>query len=136
MSAQLAGHAILVVEDEPLIALDIAETFERAGACVIISHRLGDALGVIEAHDWSAAVLDYELPDGDCSLLCEQLRTRGVPFVVHTGHAELPRASLGGIHVCKPASTDELVGALEQLLKPFAKGRTVDLIGRDDTLGQ
>jgi DNA-binding response OmpR family regulator len=121
MSVQLAGRAILVVEDEPLIALDIADTIERAGARVIISHRLGDALGVIEAHDWSAAVVDYELPDGDCSSLCEQLTTRGVPFVVHTGHAELPPAFLGGVHLCKPASGDELVETLEQLLSPLAR---------------
>lgn len=117
MPYQLAGHAILVVEDEPLIALDIADTLERAGARVIISYGLTEALGTINAHDWSAAVLDYELPDGNCSSLCEQLRTRGVPFVVHTGHDELSRTYLGGVHVCKPASGDKLVETLEQVLK-------------------
>ena len=30
--APLAGRSVLIVEDEPLIALDIAEGFRRAGA--------------------------------------------------------------------------------------------------------
>ena len=117
--AQLTGHAILVVEDEAIIALDIADTLERAGARVTISYWLDDAREVIDAHDWSAAVLDYELRDGDCSPLCEHLRTRGVPFVVHTGHDELPSNYLGGVQVLKPASGEALVETLEELLKPM-----------------
>jgi DNA-binding response OmpR family regulator len=125
MRSELVGHAILVVEDEPLIALDIADTLEHAGAHVSISYRLSEALGTIDAHHWSGAVLDYELPDGDCAPLCQRLGARGVPFVVHTGHDELPRIYLGGVCVYKPASGAMLVETLEQLLKPMQGASTI-----------
>jgi hypothetical protein len=34
MDHPLAGRLILIVDDEPLIAMDIASTFEKAGAKV------------------------------------------------------------------------------------------------------
>jgi len=40
----LAGRLILVVEDEPLVALDIAQSFERAGARVITTRVRSDAV--------------------------------------------------------------------------------------------
>ena len=44
MAASLQGCIVLVVEDEPLIALDIAQSFKNAGAEVVISRTLEDAI--------------------------------------------------------------------------------------------
>jgi hypothetical protein len=43
-SVSLAGRSILIVEDEPLIALNIAESFHNAGASVMTAHRLQDVI--------------------------------------------------------------------------------------------
>jgi PleD family two-component response regulator len=40
----LSGRSILVVEDEPLVALDLRETLERAGAYVFAATHLSHAL--------------------------------------------------------------------------------------------
>jgi DNA-binding response OmpR family regulator len=40
----LAGCLLLIVEDEPLVALDIADVFKTAGAKVIIARTLQDAM--------------------------------------------------------------------------------------------
>ena len=63
----LHGRSILVVEDEPVIALDIAQAFERVGAQVIVSTTLHDAMVLVEHDSLSAAVLDHVLQDGDSS---------------------------------------------------------------------
>ena len=41
----LDGHSVLVVEDEPLIALDVAEAFEKAGAVVFTIATLPVEIG-------------------------------------------------------------------------------------------
>ena len=44
MSNSLTGCLVLVVEDEPLVALDIAQSFKAAGAQVVTSRTLEDAM--------------------------------------------------------------------------------------------
>jgi len=60
----LAGRSILIVEDEPLIALDIAEGFQNAGASVFSGHNLQDGLRLAGHPDLSAAVVDFGLRSG------------------------------------------------------------------------
>ena len=58
-TAGLAGKRFLVVEDEPLIALDIAASLEGAGANVVGRSGTGEeALALIEGTRLDAAVLD------------------------------------------------------------------------------
>jgi DNA-binding response OmpR family regulator len=112
----LSGHTILVVEDEPLIALDIVEGFRAAGASVHTAHSLRDGLRLVDRLDLSAAVLDFGLGDGEGTVLCERLGDRGVPYILHTGYANVPRTCESGIVIHKPAPPQQLVGAIEKLL--------------------
>jgi DNA-binding response OmpR family regulator len=104
MDRSLAGLSILVVEDEPLIALDIQTAFERAGARVLVSKALQKALTFIEDDQVSAAILDRRLPDGDTSQLCERLQQRRIPFVIYSGFSETEGAWQHVPHVSKPAN--------------------------------
>ena len=47
-SVSLAGLLILIVEDEPLIALDVGQAFADAGAKTITAHSLTAALVAVE----------------------------------------------------------------------------------------
>ena len=47
-----------MVDDEPLVALDIAQCLQSEGASVQTAHCLADGLRLAEHHDLSAAVLD------------------------------------------------------------------------------
>jgi DNA-binding response OmpR family regulator len=40
----LSGYSILIVEDEPLIALSIAQSLTSAGASVFSAHNLHDGM--------------------------------------------------------------------------------------------
>jgi CheY-like chemotaxis protein len=61
MEGNLAGHSILIVEDEILIALDLRFSFEKAGASVVTVHSLPDAIRHVEQDGLSGAVLDHGL---------------------------------------------------------------------------
>jgi CheY-like chemotaxis protein len=57
----LTGHSILVLEDEPLVALDVVENLQNAGADVVVAHRVADALKLANLTEFSAAVLDFRV---------------------------------------------------------------------------
>ena len=117
--ALLRGKTILVVEDEPLIALDLQAMLSSEGAQVIASPALDDAFRLAQRHEEiSAAVLDVALGRNDCGPVCQLLEQRHVPFIFHTGYQaggildEWPHVPI----VPKPASRDQplkcLAGAL------------------------
>ena len=112
----LAGRSILIVEDEPLIALDIAEGFQNAGASVFSAHNLQDGLRLAGHPDLSAAVVDFGLRDCESTALCERLKQRSIPFVLHTGYQHLNEACHAGVLVPKPATPAELVSTVARLL--------------------
>lgn len=113
MAASLHGQTILIVEDEPFIALDMAATLSSAGAEVISTQHMGEAFEAAQNADISAAVLDVNLGEGDCAPLCEVLARRQVPFIFHTGYVDgdvldkWPRPV-----VMKPSTQDELLDCL------------------------
>ena len=87
---RLYGRTILIAEDEPLVGLDIADLLRGEGASVISAHNVKNALAHAAAQDLSAAVLDINLAGEDCSLICQQLADRKIPFMFHTGYTDVP----------------------------------------------
>ena len=115
--AGLAGCTVLVVEDEPLVALDIADAFKGAGAQVIISRTLQDALHQAATANLTAAVIDHALHDGvTTSDVCAQLKERDIPFIVYSGFSKLKGACADGKLVHKPATPEMLLAALQGVL--------------------
>jgi DNA-binding response OmpR family regulator len=117
MDFQLPGCSILIVEDEILIALDIADTFKRAGARTVTTHSLKEALRLVEEDNWSAAVLDHLLGDTESSPLCKRLKERDIPFVLYTGRDPIDGDCNSGIYVSKPADTETLVSLVRQAIQ-------------------
>ena len=76
MVLHLSGRRVLVVEDEPLIAMDIEQALETAGASVVIAATLDEALRLTEQGSLSAAILDLVLGASDGGALCARLRER------------------------------------------------------------
>ena len=122
MQRPLAGRVVLVVEDEPLIALDVIRGLEAAGARVLAARTLSDALIKAEDPDLSAAVLDHGLIGGDTSEVCEKLKERGIPFLLYSGYSKVEGACAAGVQVEKPTRPGVLVATVEGLLhgRPLA----------------
>lgn len=113
----LQGRSILVVEDEPLIVMDISLAFENTGAHLTTTNTLRHALLLVEHDGLSGAILDHALPDGDSSLLCTRLKERGIPFMIYSGYEEVEGPCQGAPRINKPASPAVLVTAMEDMLR-------------------
>jgi len=116
ISRQVATE-ILIIEDEPLIAMEIVRACESAGACVLKTNTLHQALVLVEEAGLSAAVLDHGLSDGDSSKLCERLKELSIPFVLHSGYSAVEGACRDAVFVAKPENPDVLVTTVEGLLR-------------------
>jgi DNA-binding response OmpR family regulator len=116
-SPSLEGRAILVVEDEPLIALDITQELEAAGAAVTTTNTLKHALILVEHDGLCGAILDHALGDGNSSFLCQRLTERGIPFLIYSGHTTVEGECRAALHIAKPAADGALVAALEGLIR-------------------
>jgi DNA-binding response OmpR family regulator len=117
ISASLAGRSILVCEDEPLIALSIADAFTGAGARVVTARSFASALIAVENEVPSAVILNHTLSDGESSQFCKRLKQRNIPYVVHSGYSNLDGACSEAVLVPKPANPDVLVTAVLGLLR-------------------
>ena len=112
--------SVLVAEDQPFIAMDLALAVEDAGGKVVgPAASCEEALVFLASGIVGAAVLDVNLVDGDCSALVEVLVGLDVPFIVHTA-VDLPpalAARFSGLVVqIKPCPAATLVARLEILL--------------------
>ena len=114
----LAGRAILVIEDEPVIALQLETQLNAVGARVYSAGRLRDALHMAEHPALAAAVMDYRLGADDSGAVCRRLVELGVPFLFYTGfndEAAFRRFPAAPV-VSKPVDGAVLIDAVAGLL--------------------
>jgi len=116
MHSTLAGRSILVVEDEPLIAIEIVDAFKTAGAVVTMTTSFKQALLLVEHDGLAAAILDHALGDGNSGQLCAPLKERNIPFVIYSGFSQIEGVCADGPLVQKPAPADVLITTVEGLL--------------------
>ena len=116
MSIDLSGRSVLIVEDEPLIAIEIAQALTSAHATVVVAATLQDGLRLAEHPTLSAAVVDLILGRDDAVVLFKRLTARGVPCIIHTGYVDIPAGCTPSAIVRKPARTEVLLRALAQVL--------------------
>jgi DNA-binding response OmpR family regulator len=112
----LEGRSILIVEDQPLVVMDITQEFEATGAALTTTNTLKHALILVEHDGLSGAILDHALLDGDSSQLCARLTERGIPFMIYSGFTTVGGACAGALHIAKPAAEGVLVAAMEKLI--------------------
>ena len=112
----LRGCSILVVEDEPLIAMDITTALEKAGAHATTTTTVRHALILAEHDGLSAAIMDHSLGDGEITQLRARLKARGIPYVIYSGYGPVEGASENSVYISKPVSMDVLMSAVEGLL--------------------
>src|SRR6476620_12408537 len=97
----LEGRSILIVEDEPLIVMDITQAFEGTGAALTTTNALHQALILVEHDGLSAAILDHALGDGNSTKLYERLTERGIPYIIYSGFDAVEGAPKAALYLRK-----------------------------------
>jgi ActR/RegA family two-component response regulator len=86
----LAGKRLLVVEDDYMIAVDLARGLEAAGAEVVgPASTVQDALTLVGSERLDGAVRDINLGGDRAYPVADALTARQVPFVFATGYDEV-----------------------------------------------
>ena len=117
---------VLVAEDQTFVALDLALAVEDAGGKVVgPAASVAEVLDLLATMTVAAAILDFNLVDGDCSVVVEVLANRNVPTIVHTGVA-LPSGLVerfpGLMVQIKPCVASKLVAQLEAVIGDGSAG--------------
>src|SRR5688500_15059777 len=117
----LTGRRVLVVEDEMLILLKIEDALSDLGCkSVGAAVNLDQALALINAEAFDAALVDVNLDGIKSYPVADALAARGVPFAFSTGYSgqSLDDGYRDGPVLGKPYREADLVSVLTRLLNP------------------
>ena len=110
--AHSASPLILVLEDEPLILMELCFAVEDLGARAVAANTVEKAIAAVTDTPPDAAILDVNLGRGTtCEPVATLLQTQEIPFVIHSG--DLVRqgeliARIDAEVIPKPAASNEV----------------------------
>jgi two-component sensor histidine kinase len=123
----IAGRRILLVEDEAIVAVDVADLLRHAGCKVIgPAMSLRAAMAFADETPFDAAVLDVNLAGEVVFPLAGILRARGIPFVFLSGYSRSyiwPSEFASVPRFDKPLNAAELLTGLTNLLADTASSQ-------------
>jgi DNA-binding response OmpR family regulator len=102
----------LLLEDEPLIALDLEQILRGADFDVTPLASSSEALEWLTVSRPDLVIVDIILRDGTSETVVQQLADDRIPFIVHSGDpASLHAGTVfsRGTWLTKPASADDLI---------------------------
>jgi PAS domain S-box-containing protein len=115
----LHGKRILVIEDEPLVSMELEGELAAAG-CEVIgpAATLEHAKTLVEEGKYDAALVDVNLKGQPVDELATLLTKKNCPFAFVTGYGRdaLPEAFRGAAVLAKPFGADQLLATTEGLL--------------------
>lgn len=119
MTAITPGHSILVVDDDPDIALGLQDLLDHDGYQVSVAGTCAEALTQTHDHHYNAVLLDLGLPDGDGSSVLRTLQEQQpqLPVIILTAYTSADR-TVGSLtqgafaYLTKPYNRDELRAVL------------------------
>ena len=121
MAPATLTHSVLVVDDDPDIALGLQDLLDHDGYQVNVAMTCSDALAQAQAHHYNAVLLDLGLPDGDGSsvLLALHQQQPQLPVIILTAYTSTDR-TVGSLtqgafaYLTKPYNRDELRAVLQR----------------------
>jgi CheY-like chemotaxis protein len=115
ISTSLQGLRLLIIEDDPLLALCMQDVVESAGCIVAgVAGTVAEALAKVASCTFDVALLDLHLRGQTVELIATAIKASGRIAVVATGAdaRSLPTEILPWPVLLKPYKYDELISAL------------------------
>lgn len=113
------ARRVLIVEDEPLLAMNIEDMLTELGHLVVATAtRVDKALTFAESSEFNFAVLDINLAGSNTFQVAAILRKRGIPFIFTSGYGAdgLIDGYRGAHLLTKPFGPSELEHMIAQSL--------------------
>ena len=110
------GRTILIVEDEPLIAMMLEDFLESLGHSIAgTCDSVEVAITHVEKGGFDLAILDVNLKGENVWPVASLLRERNVPFVIATGgHVDPPPPEFNDAPIIeKPYTVDRVTPAID-----------------------
>lgn len=117
----LQAPRVLIIEDEPILALDLKEFLSDDGFDIVgIAGKLSKALAMIETVAFDIAVIDTNLAGVNAKPAALAIKARGIPFVVLSGYSpdQHTGAFSGAVSLQKPCHPDRLSKLLRTMAAP------------------
>ena len=114
-----ASRSILIVEDEPLIAMMLEDFLESLGHRVQATcDNVGEALSEVKKGGFDLAILDVNLKGENVWPVATELRERGLPFIIASGgHVDPPPPEFASVPLIeKPYTVDRVTPAINAAL--------------------
>ena len=84
-SRMLGNLSVLLIEDDPYVALDLSSTIEGLDGSVVGPTRdAEEAIKLLASETIGAAIVDWRLLDGNVSRVMDLLSAHQIPFVIHS----------------------------------------------------
>lgn len=113
---------VLIVEDDPIIALDFEDKILGFGAeTVRTAQTVAKALDMIAKRAPDFALLDVGLIHEKSFAIADRLSALDIPFMFVTGYGRdiaVPSAFAGRLRLSKPCSSEALSAALKEGFEP------------------
>lgn len=119
LAADLRGKRILLIEDEPLVAMEMASELEAAGCAVVgPAGTVKSARRLIADTPCDAALVDANLAGHPVDELAAALTQKGIPFAFATGYGPeaLPAGFGEALVLTKPFNPRQLLAVIKALL--------------------
>jgi CheY-like chemotaxis protein len=115
----LTGKRILIVEDEPIVAMMLEDLLEDLGAVTVgPASTVGEASSLIDGQMLNGAILDINLGAERSHAIAVRLRNLGVPFIFATGYGSSAAGAFAGTEVVeKPYRRDHIAAALARAIR-------------------
>jgi two-component system response regulator BaeR len=126
---------ILVVEDEPKLAVLLADYLTASGFASSTLNNGTDVVPWIREHKPDLVLLDLMLPGRDGMDICKELRSfSSVPIIMVTARIEEIDRLLGlelgaDDYICKPFSPREVVARVKAVLRRTRDGHSIQAQG-------
>ncbi|WP_368518163.1 hypothetical protein [Rhizobium sp.] len=119
----LSGFCVLIVEDDPLIAMALCENVEAVGGTVVGPFSaVSEAVNFLTQAKIDAAIVDANLRDRDVTPLALLLIESAIPFLVYSAAGPPPELQARHPHLPLVMKPGQPVERLRSLLGDSANG--------------
>lgn len=110
---------ILIVEDEPLVSMQLQSDLEDLGHSCLSAASVAAACALVKSRSFDVALLDFNLGGETSSEVADKLAELGIPFALATGYTDdtiMPGRLRERPRLSKPFLAEDLDRVLAQLV--------------------